>query len=286
MVRGRMCWTTSVCTKKGKGFFDMNEEKRSTDFGHGVSGEWPAKWTLESGAPYAPTESTEATNDHPNRRRFLKSLLIGSAVATTGGALTVVALEQVAASPLSTFKFLGAANSPGSSTASACTTGTNPSNYVEQSTFNHSESIYLWGLFTNLPAGKYTLSVDPTIQAQGHAVCTPSPAPNPLEYNGGSSSSSNARLYDMSASSVSWDCSPPKQSSLPNATRQGGSLESIISVSTPISVATGDDLQLQIHMKNGCSGGRTIVVTITLFQVANNTPVQFLQAHTTITITA
>lgn len=261
----------------------MSEEKDAIDRSHGTSEGWP------NGAPggeaQRPPAGWEAmTHDQTNRRKFLKTLLVSSAVATAGGAATVVAIERVRADPFPSFGFLGATNSPGSSKASACTTSTNKNNYAEQSTFNNSESIYLWGLFTNLPGGKYTISIDPTIKAKGNAVCSPTPAPNPLEYNGGDSSASDARLYDMS--SVSWDCSPSKQSDLPAATRQGGSLESIFS--SPVSVAAGDDLQLQIHMHNQCSGARTITVTISLFQVVNGTAQTpaFLQAHAKITINA
>lgn len=263
----------------------MSEEKDAIERGYGMA-EGRPDGTRGEKAQLPPGGWQAVTHDPTNRRKFLKTLLVGSAVATAGGAATVVAIERVRADPFPSFGFLGATNSPGSSKASACTTGTNKNDYAEQSTFNNSESIFLWGLFTNLPGGKYTISIDPTIKAKNGAVCSPTPGPNPLEYNGGDDSKSDARLYDMTASAVSWDCSPAKQSDLPDPTRKGGSLESIFA--TPISVAAGDDLQLQIHMHNACSGARTIVVTISLFQVVNGTTQTpaFLQAHTTITINA
>jgi len=220
--------------------------------------------------------------EHASRRTFLKAAIVGSAATVAVGAAGVVGLERAGAAPVpfARFPFLGNTNSPGGSTGSACTTGTNPNDYVEQSTFNNKESIFLWALFANLPAGSYHMTVSPTIEPKGGAICSPSPASHPFEYQGSSSATSNARIYDLSASSVSWTCSPKKQSQLPNtATQSGGSLPT-----SSVTVSAGDDLQLQIHMKNGCSGARTVTMTVSLFQGSNTTP--FLSATTTITINA
>jgi hypothetical protein len=233
-----------------------------------------------TGAPTPNQGEQQFPRDWPensSRRKFLKTLLVGSAAAAAGGAATYVAIERVGSAPLSNYKFIGATNSSGASGASACTTGTDPKDYKPQTEYKNSESIFLWGLFTNLPAGSYTMSIDPTIEAKSGAICTT----NPFEYNDKSSSKENAQLYDLEPSAVSWTCSPPKQASLPTRTRGGGSLEDVFS--TPITVAAGDDLQIQIHMKNGCDAGGTYQVTISLFQEPDETT-PFLQAKTSIII--
>lgn len=224
-------------------------------------------------------ENTLADAGAPNvanasRRRFLKAALVGSAATVAVGAAAVVGLERAGAAPgLAHFPILGNSGSPGGSTGSACTTGTDPTNYVPQSSFGHKEGIFLWGLFTNLPAGSYSVSVSPAIQAEGSGCVSSS---TPFDYVGAGSA---VRIYDLSASSVTWDCSPKTQSQLNTPKFQSSSLSG-----NSVTVSAGDDLQVQLHMKNGgCAVPYTITETINLYQGTNTTP--FLTASATITVT-
>ncbi|MEO7002062.1 MAG: twin-arginine translocation signal domain-containing protein [Ktedonobacterales bacterium] len=242
----------------------------------------------ENGMTDAGANAGAGRPENASRRKFLKAALIGTAATAAVGAATVVGLEHAGAVPhlgitkLARYPFVGNTTSPGGSTGTACTSGTDPQNYVDQSTFNNKESIFLWALFTKLPAGSYTMFVSPTIENKGGAICSPSPASNPFEYQGSTSSSSNVQVYNLSASAVTWTCHPSKKTDLGTVTRNGASMAAAFS--TPVTVAAGHDLQLQVHMHNGCSGARVVSVTISLFQSPSATP--FLQASTSITINA
>lgn len=224
------------------------------------------------------SESGAAAQQNTSRRKFLKAALIGGAGVAAVGAATAVGLERAGVAPhtgitkIIRYPFVGGSGSPGGATGTACTTGTNSADYVPQSTFGNTEGIFLWGLFTNLPAGTYSVAVSPTIQAEG-ATCTSTSTP--FDYQG---SGSAVRIYDLSASSVTWSCSPTAQTQLNTPKFKSSSLSG-----NSVTVSAGDDLQVQIHMKNVCSGARVVPVTINLFQGSNPTP--FLTATTTITIT-
>lgn len=218
--------------------------------------------------------------ENAGRRRFLKAALVSSTATLAVGAAGVVGVERANAAPaFARIPILCGNTSPGGSTGTACITTTNSSDYVEQPDCNNRESLFLWALFTNLPAGSYHMTVSPTIEPKGNAICSPLSASHPFEYNGSSSDTSNARVYALNPGKVKWECSPRSQSQLGTPVQQGGELGSAL-----VTVTTGQAVQLQIHMQNGCSGARTDHVTVKLFQGNHTTP--FLTASTSIRIKA
>ncbi len=187
-----------------------------------------------------------ASADSQSRRKFLKAAVVGSAAVAAVGGTSAAGLALAQKNPLRTLRFMGVAQlvSPNDPCA-VCTTGTNPLDFVDQDTFNFSESIFLWVRFINVPAGNYTIDVTPTIQPQ-NAACVPA---TPLQYN---SAKNAVTSWVLPAGGLA--CHPAKLSDLP-----GGTQTNALPASFTISVVK--DLMVSVHLQNGCDAGGTVTIT-------------------------
>ena len=238
----------------------MNDDNRPTGPNQDMPDDGSARRPTGEPAPRTPDNWPQ----NQSRRRFLKAALISSAAGLAAGGATYAAIESVASKPISSYTFIGQSGSPGASTGTACTTGTDPTNYKSQTEFKNNEAIFLWALFTNLPGGSYSLSVSPEIETSA-AICTPT-VTNPFTYLG-----NPVNLYNLGTTKPSWTCSPPNQSVLPSTQTNPATADTVEDLGT-FSVSAGDYLLLQVHMQNGCDPAGVYTVTINLAGPVNLSP--------------
>lgn len=214
-----------------------------------------------------PSEST----DGQNRRSFLKAAVVGSATVAAAGAAAAGGLALVnRGNPLKSLGFAFAATqvSPNDPCA-VCTTGTDPSNFVDEDTFGHN-SLFLWVRFINVPAGSYKINVTPAIAAKGSNCADPS---KPLEYQE-NSTGNNVDFWILTAGGLA--CHPHALTDWGATTSTSGAL--------PVSCFTThatQDLAIRVHLKGSCTGA--ITVTGQLLDCSDNV---IMHCSTSVTITA
>lgn len=196
------------------------------------------------------------SRDGQSRRAFLKAAVVGSAAVAAVGGASAAGLALTHKAPLNTLRFAGVVTlvSPNDPCA-VCTTGTNPDNFVDQDTFNNSESIFLWIRFIGVTAGSYTIDVTPTIQSSGSACVSSAP----LQYQSPKNSVSSW-ILDNGARA----CHPAKLSDLPSATQTDA-------LPASFTIASTKDLMVAVHLQNACATASD--VTITAFLKSGDTTV-------------
>lgn len=181
-----------------------------------------------------------------SRRAFLKAAVVGSAAVAAVGSAAAGGLALAHKAPPLTFRFgTSAATISPNDPCAVCTTGTDPTAYADQDTFNNQESLFIWVRFINVPAGSYTLDVTPTIQPSTASCGTATP----LTYQ---SKKSAVTSWVLPAGGLA--CHPAALTDLPTGTS---------SDSLPVSftITSTKDLLVQVHAQNNCTGSRDITIT-------------------------
>jgi len=189
-----------------------------------------------------------------NRRDLLKAAVVGSAaVAAVAGAATA-GLALTGKNPVNPLNRIFSVTefSPGAPCA-ICTTGTNPDNFVDETTFNGNQSMFLWIRFLNVPAGSYTIDVSPTIQPSTASSC---PTSTPFQYQ---SPHNAVTQWELPAGNRA--CHPAKLSDLPSGT-------STDALPASFTLASTEDLLVQVHLQFCASTKQTYTVTGSLNQGA------------------
>jgi hypothetical protein len=184
-----------------------------------------------------------------SRRTVLKAAVIGSAaVAAVAGAGTA-GLALAGKNPLNRI-FTVTQFSPGDPCA-ICTTGTNPSHFEDETSFNGQQSIFLWIRFLDVPGGTYTIDVSPTIQPSTASSCSTS---TPFQYQ-----STHNAVTQWVLDPGNMACHPEALDDLPSGTHTDALPASFNFTGTK-------DLLVQVHIQNCASATQTYTVTGSLKQ--------------------
>lgn len=200
----------------------------------------------EFDANTTPSEEINETQ-HPagsSRRSFLKAAVVGSAAAVAASGVGAAALTLTGHhTGLKKYvPFIGATLT--GVTGDGCTTNTSGT-IVDQTSYNHQESIFFWAQFKNVPSGDYVIDVAPTLSATTGDVTY---------------QNANGNNVDLYEGSFSFACHP---SSL---TLTATASQSALPISFHLNSTT--DVLIQVHLQGNNQSHTTdanVTLTATLY---------------------